>query len=338
MPKTSSIWQRVTRRRPCPVCEKPDWCLFAGDASNPEAAICARIESPRRCGEGGWLHHLRDDGPTWSPRVRRIELSAARIALTPGPSPNGRGDEDGNPAPNGRGKIDFDKLAADCTATVGPEALDKLAVALGLSVESLRRLGVGWLAKHRAWAFPMSNAGGNVLGIRLRLPGGKKLAVRGGKEGLFIPGPHPSPLPEGEGTEHSLATDHRPLTTLLVAEGPTDTAALLDLGFHAVGRPSCTGGVKLLAELVRTLKPEGVVIVADADAPGQRGAEALATVLLAYSASVRIIAPPSGVKDAREWKRSGATSADVQQAIDAAPVRKLAVSARMRRKVGHHGR
>jgi len=153
--------------------------------------------------------------------------------------------------------------------------------------------------------------------------------------------PHPNPLPKGEGTRKS-----DPLPTvpdvgtdlLLIAEGPTDTAAILDLGFSAVGRPSCTGGVNLLVELVRTLKPSGVVIVADGDAPGQRGAETLATVLVAYSASVRIIAPPSGVKDAREWKRSGATSADVQQTIDAAPVRKLSVSTQMRRKGGHHGR
>ena len=42
--------------------------------------------------------------------------------------------------------------------------------------------------------------------------------------------------------------------------------------------------------------------------------------------AVRIISPPVGVKDAREWKRRGATAADVQAAIDAAPVRKLAVS------------
>jgi hypothetical protein len=152
------------------------------------------------------------------------------------------------------------------------------------------------------------------------LPGGNKLAVRGGKEGLF--------LPEGIDS-HGL---------LLIAEGPTDAAGLLDLGFSAVGRPSCSGGVKLLVELVRTLKPSGVAIVADADAPGQRGAKTLAAVLAAYSQSVRIVMPPSGIKDAREWKRRGATAADVQAAIDAAPVRKLAVSTTIRRKAGRHGR
>jgi len=32
---------RVSRRQPCPICGKPDWCLMAEDGS---AAICARIE------------------------------------------------------------------------------------------------------------------------------------------------------------------------------------------------------------------------------------------------------------------------------------------------------
>ncbi len=32
-----------------------------------------------QCGENGWLHVLHRDGPTWSPRVRRIRLSAAWV-------------------------------------------------------------------------------------------------------------------------------------------------------------------------------------------------------------------------------------------------------------------
>jgi phage/plasmid primase-like uncharacterized protein len=87
---------------------------------------------------------------------------------------------------------------------------------------------------------------------------------------------------------------------------------------------------------VRKLPPSGVVIVADRDAPGQRGAASLAAALVAYCSEVRIITPPASVKDAREWKRSGATAADVQAAIDVAPVRKLRVS--VRRKAGaRHG-
>jgi hypothetical protein len=288
----NKTWQRVGKARPCPICGRIDWCLYTGQPDNPEAVICARVESSRRCGEAGWLHHLRDSGVAWCPLVRRIELSAARIAV---PS------------------IDFGNMAAVFRAAVQPQALSKLAASLGLSAESLGRLGIGWSAKNRAWSFPMMDADGQVLGIRLRRPDGTKLSVKGGHEGLFVP----EALPGGR---------------LLIAEGPTDTAALLDMEFNAVGRPSCTGGVKLLVDLVQRLAVPEVVIVADGDEPGQRGAGNLAAVLAVYCPSVRVIVPPGGIKDARAWKRSGATSADVQAMIDAAPVRRLAVKATLRKR------
>jgi hypothetical protein len=146
----------------------------------------------------------------------------------------------------------------------------------------------------------MTDVGGRVLGIRLRLENGRKFAVTGGREGLFIP----TGLPDSP-------------TTLFVAEGATDCAALLDLGLSAVGRSSCTGGTRLLVELVARRRPGRVVIVADADEPGQRGADALACVLCAYVRDVRIITPPAGVKDARAWKLDGATAADVLDAVEA---------------------
>lgn len=276
-------WRRVSKRRPCPVCRKPDWCVFSGPANAPSAAICARVESRKRCGEAGWLHVLRDDGPVWAPWRRTIS-QAVRIMPHP-------------------------KLAAECQAAVKRESLGRLADNLGLSVESLRRLGVGWSARHRGWTFPMSDASGRIVGVRLRLTSGRKLAVKGGHEGLFLP----------DGLE--------PGGRLLVAEGPTDTAALLDLGFAAIGRPSCTGGVRHVVEMVRRVQPPEVVIVADQDEPGQQGADRLVTTLAAYCPAARMIAPPYGIKDARAWKRAGATAADVQAAIDAAPVRRLAVTA-----------
>jgi hypothetical protein len=273
--------------------------MFSGPVDSPTAVICARTESPRRAGEGGWLHILRDDSPTWAPWRRTIP---AAVRTMPGPD-----------------RLDFAKLAAEYCAAVQPQALARLAASLGLSVESLGRLGVGWASGHRAWTFPMIDAAGKVLGIRLRRPDGRKLSIKGGKEGLFIPGA----LDGGR---------------LLIAEGPTDAAALLDLGFSAVGRPSCMGGVRLLVELVQRLAVPEVVIMADGDTPGQCGADSLAAVLLAYCPAVRIITPPGGIKDARAWKRAGATAADLQAAIDAAPVRWLAVKATLRqRKAVKHG-
>jgi len=281
-------WQRVSKRRRCPVCGKPDWCLFAGDDDAPTAAICQRVESDRRAGEAGWLHRLRDDGPVWSP-VRRLISAALRGAIG--------------------GRPDLARLAARWRLPEASPQLARLAGSLGVTPYSLFRLAAGWSPDRHCWSFPMTDAAGRVLGIRLRRPDGRKLAVRGGREGLFVP----AGLAAAGGR-------------LLVCEGPTDTAALLDLGFAAVGRPSCTGGVKLLVELVGQRQPAEVVIVADGDQPGQRGANALAVSLAAYVPGVRIITPPVGIKDARAWRQAGATAADVAVAIDAAPVRRLTIS------------
>lgn len=290
MTRTATDWQRVSKGRPCPVCDRPDWCLYAGPADSPTAAICARVESPKKCGEAGWLHKLREDPLRPAPR----RLRTIRPATPEAPA------------------VDFAKLAAGWAAVIHPYALDSLAKRLGLSPGSLRRLGIGWASTFRAFSFPMRDAAGQVVGIRLRGDNGKKWAVPGSREGLF----YAADLPHGG--------------RLLVCEGPTDTAACLDWGFHAIGRPSCTGGVRHAVELVKRLAPAEVVIVADGDTPGLTGAERLAAVLVAYVAAVRVVAPPRGVKDARAWLQAGGTSADVQAAIDAATPRRLVVACKQK--------
>lgn len=287
---------RVTARTPCPICGRPDWCLIAADAA---AAICKRVESRKQCGEAGWLHVLRD-GDRDDLRGRRRGRTVEVPDWTPG-------------------RADLPILAKQFATAVNPARLDRLAVDLGLTVPSLERLGVGWSHDHGAWSFPMCDAGGRVIGIRLRLPSGKKIAVRGGREGLFLP------------------VDLGVPARLLIAEGTTDAAALLDYGFPAVGRPSCTGGTKLLVDLIRRLKHPEAVIVMDGDEPGQRGAAALASVLIVYTRGMRLIAPPVGVKDVRAWRQAGATAAEVQGVIDAAEVRRLTVSTDRAERLVRHG-
>jgi len=200
-------------------------------------------------------------------------------------------------------------MAMDFKAAVDPVQLDALAGRLGLSAAALQRFGVGWSAVHRAWTFPMIDPSGKVLGIRLRSPLGDKYAVKGSKQGLFIP-------------------DGCSGNQLLITEGPTDAAALLDMGFSfVVGRPSCAGAVKLLIDLVRR-HPADVVIVADGDEPGRRGADDLAGVLVAYVSTVRIITPPDGIKDGRQWLQAGGTKADVEAALQTATARNLAFRSR----------
>ena len=103
---------------------------------------------------------------------------------------------------------------------------------------------------------------------------------------------------------------------LLVAEGPTDTAALLDFGFDVIGRPCCNAGTKLVIAAVKMQRPRQVVVVADHDGPGQKGAKLLRSALLPYCLSVKIITPPADIKDARAWKQSGVTYQVIQSAIE----------------------
>jgi hypothetical protein len=296
---SKSDWKRVTRCRRCPVCGKPDWCLYAGADNQPEAVLCQRIESPRRIGEAGWLHRLRDSVTTW-PHWQNTLRRAVRMAI------------DARGGPDLAGMVERWRLLEDSPR------LWRLADSLGVSVVTLRRLGVGWSTRYSAWTFSMSDAGGRIVGIRLRRPDGRKLSVKGGREGLFIP----SGLPQA--------------SRLLITEGPSDCAALLDLRFAAIGRPSCLGGVRHVINLVRRLAVPEAVIVADSDPPGRRGAHSLASVLAAYCTTVKVITPPTPHKDARAWKQAGATAGDVQAAIDAAPVRRLAVQ--VRKAGGNHGR
>jgi 5S rRNA maturation endonuclease (ribonuclease M5) len=202
------------------------------------------------------------------------------------------------------------RLARQYQSQLNETALAKLADALGLSVKSLRLLSVGWSAKHRAWTFPMRDAELTIVGIRLRRQDGSKFCVKGSKEGLFIP------------DNFGQSTD----STLIICEGATDVAALLDCGFRAViGRPSCLGGVKLIVELCRARRFSEIVIFADNDLPGQRGAEKLARELSVHVRRLRIVTPPT--KDVRDWKKGGANQADIERAIAEAAIISLAIRA-----------
>ena len=285
----SAKMRRVSKRRPCLICGRPDWCLVAADES---AAICARISdgSVKPCGEAGWLHILRDD-PNWRdrPRVRTVSLDAS----------------------TGR-RRDIGQLAADYAAAIQLCELEKHASDLGVSPESLARLRVGRAQEYQGFSYPMHNLREHVCGIRLRKWTGKKFSVRGGREGLF--------WPIGLGFSGQL----------LIDEGPTDVAAMLDFGFNAIGRPNASGGAKFLTKLMTAKNVSDVVIVADVDAhgAGQRGAESLAARLLPLVPCVRIVRPPTGIKDVRAWKQAGAIRQDVLAAIDAAPVRTLRIRRR----------
>ena len=70
-------------------------------------------------------------------------------------------------------------------AIMFPVILDALAEELGVSIDSINRLGVGFYPGHQAWAFAERDAKGNITGIALRGTNGKKFMVHGSKHGLF---------------------------------------------------------------------------------------------------------------------------------------------------------
>jgi hypothetical protein len=208
----------------------------------------------------------------------------------------------------GKAFLTLTEQAREYAATATAGGLSRLAMDLGVTVDSLQAFQVGWSNHHRAWTHPMRDVSSRVTGIRLRKPDGNKFSVKGGKEALFLPSAWPSDC-----------------TILLVTEGASDALAAFTMGFLAVaGRPSCTGGRPHIVALVRQHNPALVAIVADQDAPGQRGAVELASRLALHCRDVRVVTPPS--KDLRAWLLSGATATDLQQLIHSATKHKLQVT------------
>ena len=197
------------------------------------------------------------------------------------------------PPPDWAGMLD--RFARDTRVA----EVERLAATLGVSPGSLSRLGIVWVAPRHAWGFPMRDAAQQVIGFRLRTKSGFKFAVNGSQNGLFWP------------EELSGAGP------LLICEGPTDTAALLDLGYDAIGRPSCTGAVELVIAVVEHLRRRDAVIVADTDGPGINGAHRLAQALTEAGHRPKVIRPLQG-KDARAWVQAGATRAAVDAVIASA--------------------
>lgn len=260
----SKDWQSVSRSKPCPICKRPNkdhsstWCSMLRDGSGVR---CMFVESKHRSGDG-WMHWL--EAPTNGQAVRRNGYERSpRI-------------------------IDLQWLAEAYRKAATNALIVTLAKSLGVTFEALRRLNVGWDGEAYTW--PMYDAACHIVGIRRRLPDGKKLSVKGGHEGLFVP--------------HDLNGE----SPIWICEGPTDTSALLGLGLPAIGRPSCTGGVKYIVELCAGRR---VVIVADADTPGLRGARELRAKLV----DAVVIVPPDGSKDIREFVRNTNATRETIEAL-----------------------
>lgn len=245
-------------------------------APDKTAAICQRIQegSVKRCGNAGWLHILVRKDANF----RGLNRHKAGIPV------------------NFDQEKDFGGFAALYRQQISKERLHHLSEQLGVSAESLSRLSIGWDGK--AYTFPMkSGYTGKIIGIRRRFPNGQKFTLTRSKTGLFIP----ADLPPAE-------------SLCLICEGPTDTAAALDLGFSAIGRPNCNSLIQMTASAVAGCKE--VVIAADNDAAGKDGAEKLSNYLAVRCRKVKVVCPPAGIKDLRQWLQRGLTADCLKQIIE----------------------
>lgn len=287
-------WHNVSKREPCPICHKPDWCTVSNDGM---MCVCRRVESQHPAKSGmGWVHVLverpkREYVPRMPQRPKPKLFDAAATMA-------GFRAEVEMP---GGGKDIFDSML-------------EIANDLNLCAAHIDRLLVGRSAFHRAWAFPMLDGQGKTVGIRLREYGSsRKWSVAGSRDGLF----YDPQLEPREAVYNGLAGRE-----LVVVEGATDTIAGYCLGLPCVGRSSCGTGGDMLRDLCSRLKVGRVTIVTDNDPyklrpdgtpwrPGIEGAQKLAQKL---GRTFRIVTPPK--KDLREWYYAGLTAQTFWQVAD----------------------
>lgn len=191
---------------------------------------------------------------------------------------------------------DWNELTQVFKRQMTQSSLHALARQLGVSPESLVALDLGWSNADGAWTFPERDRTGNVVGILRRYRDGSKRFLPGGQRGLYVP-----------------ATLCLKAPWIYVPEGASDVAALISNGLHAVGRPSCTGGVPLLCDLFRGVSAT-IVIVGENDHkddghwPGRDGARQVASKLVRRGINAVWTLPPDGIKDLRDYLRQKGNS------------------------------
>jgi len=176
--------------------------------------------------------------------------------------------------------INWDILCKFYQSKAKYDIVEKLAIKFNVSQKTLINLNIGWDSE--AYTFPMYNAKKEIIGIQRRFPSGKKCSVKGTSLGLFIPTIKITP-------------------PLFILEGVSDLAALLDLGFYGVAKPSAQAGNDLVEKFILFHNCNKVVIVCDNDKVGVKGATKLVQQLVLKNKIItNVISPPEGIKDLRD--------------------------------------
>lgn len=260
----------ASRSRPCPICAHlhRNHGWCLVDLQRG-LYICPRVESDKRIGNAGWLHGL-------TPFAVRDFVPQARDRDQPLP--------------------DFlSQWERARSALRGVDTAD-LAQAVRLPYEAALTVphGIERDARGDRWVFPMRlprDAPATewpVCGLKTRTADGKKFCAKGSRIGLI------------------LCEAFDPLAdTLVVTEGESDLMVAASWGLNAVARAGCEQSVRDLAALS---KGKRVLLIADKDAAGRRGAARLRDSMT-DAQRVTVIEPPC--KDLREWFLQGATRDDL---------------------------
>jgi hypothetical protein len=291
--KKRGDFQRTSKRNPCPICGQPGYCMTADEGA---AVLCMRAF---RDGlpTGGYRVIKRNVGPDKTGVIlRRDDGLASDVIWDRKP----RAKKDSKPKVS---PAIWKQRAAAYQMHMGDQRA-ALALILGVDEAALAALHCGWRPERGDWTFPERNAAGEIVGVSTRLAapgedGISKKMVPGSRHGLFY--------------AESWAVGEGPI---LLVEGASDTAAAYSMGLAAVGRPSCTGGVEYLAEMLRdvpTSRP--IIVIGENDerdgkipgqkiSPGKNGAILTAKRLVEeMGREVAWAMPPAGAKDTREYLR-----------------------------------
>jgi hypothetical protein len=261
----------VNVAEPCPVCEGDRKCSLGADG----LILCGRS----RGDVPGFisLGEAERDPQWWIYR----HASAA-----------GKPEAPAHVTDEARRAIDWGRVASALQANLTPSLASGLGESLGLPSSVFEGLDVGYDSERECWTCPERDGTGTVVGINRRYRGGNKRMVKGGSRGLYY--------------ARDWASSDGPI---LCPEGFSDTAALLAMDLAAVGRPSNTGGLEPLANLLSTVPDTRAIIVIgendqklDGRWPGRDGAIATAESLARLlRRPIHYTFPPAEDKDVRAW-------------------------------------
>lgn len=288
------------RGHPCPKCGGRDrFSVFHGFETRGAVHCrrCFTAGSPIRPGDGiqtlrWWLGYSFPDA---------LAFLADSLGGHPVGSSNISSIYPSNPVRDRQTELDdHSAYARAAFERLDASTRERLAMHLGVTVDSLRSLRVGMSAEETASTWPMRDASALVVGIRLvSLPWaareGSKWSRRGSRSGMFM--------------SRDATVDR---SRLWITEGASDTAAALGLGLWAIGRASCGTSTNEVLDYLQWHSVREATIVADNDAAGLSGAKRLARAIARSGAAVSIVAPPSGYGDLREWTRAGAGAAELR--------------------------